>query len=103
MLVGNLLDNAVRYTPSQGQVDVALEVAGAVATLTVTDTGPGIPDADLGRLFDRFSRFGTADTEGSGLGLAIVKAIAIRHAADVAVANRGDRAGLKAAVVFQLA
>lgn len=102
MLIGNLLDNAVRYTPLKGQVDVALEVAGTAATVSVTDTGPGIHEADIGHLYDRFTRFGTADTEGSGLGLAIVKAIANRHAAGVDVTNRQDRPGLKAAVIFQL-
>jgi signal transduction histidine kinase len=102
MLVGNLLDNAVRYTPEDGQVDIALDVSGRSARVEVKDTGPGIPDADLGALFDRFARFGKADTEGSGLGLAIVKAIAARHAARVEVRNRLDRSGLSAVVVFPL-
>lgn len=103
MLMGNLLDNAVRYTPPGGKVEVAIKVSSESATLDIIDSGPGIPESDLPKLFDRFVRLGTADVDGSGLGLAIVKAIASRHAVEVNVSNRRDRIGLLVAVVFPMA
>jgi two-component system OmpR family sensor kinase/two-component system sensor histidine kinase QseC len=103
MLMGNLLDNAVRYTPPGGKVDVAIKVSSGSASLDIIDSGPGIPEKDLPKLFDRFVRLGTADMDGSGLGLAIVKAIASRHSLKVNVRNRQDGTGLLVAVVFPLA
>ncbi|MGD0636333.1 MAG: ATP-binding protein [Beijerinckiaceae bacterium] len=103
MLIGNLLDNAVRYTPPGGNVDVAIKISGKSATLEIIDSGPGVPENDLPRLFDRFERLGTADTAGSGLGLAIVKAIANRHSAKLHVGNRKNQAGLFVAVDLMLA
>jgi heavy metal sensor kinase len=81
-LVGNLLDNAVRYTPSAGKVEVVLEPAGAEARLTVADTGSGIPLADQPHIFERFYRVDKARSRGSGgtgLGLAICKSIVEAH------------------------
>jgi two-component system OmpR family sensor kinase len=85
ILVRNLVDNAVRYTPSGGTVQVscaASEDGGAV--LEVVDSGPGIAAADRDRAFDRFYRLSSQQI-GTGLGLAIVKAIAERHGATVAL------------------
>ena len=84
-LVRNLVDNAVRYTPAGGRVQVRTR-GGAPRrasrpVLEVTDSGPGIPAADRERAFDRFYRRASAPQGGSGLGLAIVKAIADRHGA----------------------
>jgi signal transduction histidine kinase len=79
-LLVNLIDNAVRYAKSQ--VTVAVRREDAEVTLTVTDDGPGIPDADLERAFDRFARLDDARSRdgdegaGAGLGLAIVRATA---------------------------
>ncbi len=87
-LLSNLVDNAVRFTPSGGQVDVAVERDGGEAILAVRDSGPGIPASERGRVFDRFYRMparGTAEVHGSGLGLAIVKRIAERHDAQIAL------------------
>jgi two-component system, OmpR family, sensor kinase len=82
VLLRNLLENAVKYTPLSGRVDVGLEVIGADAVLTVEDSGPGIAVEDRLRVFDRFFRSGDAQGEtGNGLGLAIVKTIADRHGA----------------------
>jgi signal transduction histidine kinase len=65
-------------------VDVTIAAEGNATTLSVRDSGPGIPAAEQGRVFDRFYRApGTADTPGSGLGLAIVKSIADRHGASI--------------------
>jgi signal transduction histidine kinase len=98
-LVRNLVDNAVRYTPPGGRVQVrtAKNPQGG-AVLEVTDSGPGIPAADRARVFDRFYRRASAP-EGSGLGLAIVKAIADRHGARVALED-APGGGLCASVSF---
>ena len=76
-LVGVLVDNACKYAPEGGSVDVAVGVDGGRAVLTVDDSGPGIPDADRELIFDRFHRsLSTAgDASGAGLGLAIGDAI----------------------------
>lgn len=72
----NLLDNAVKYTPPGGRVDLRVEASGGEVVLTVSDTGPGIPAKDLDRIFERFYRVDQARSRelgGTGLGLAIVK------------------------------
>jgi signal transduction histidine kinase len=79
LLVHNLLDNAIRYTPSGGAVSVSLRAADGIAELTVEDTGVGIPEMDLDRVFERFYRVDAArsrQTGGTGLGLSIVRGIA---------------------------
>lgn len=75
VLIGNLIDNAVRYTPPGGRVDVALRQEAGWAVLTVSDTGPGIPVAEREKVFRRFYRLAGHETTGSGLGLAIVREI----------------------------
>jgi len=82
-LVRNLVDNAVRYTPPGGSVQVYCRETRDAASLEVCDTGPGIAPADRERVFDRFYRHPAATEGGTGLGLAIVKAIAANHAATV--------------------
>jgi signal transduction histidine kinase len=79
LLLRNLIDNAIRYTPEGGSVRVAVAIAGEEAVLTVRDTGIGIPTKDLPRIFERFYRVDRArsrETGGTGLGLAIVKHVA---------------------------
>ncbi len=102
ILLRNLLDNAVKYTPAQGRVDVELLQDGGVAVLAVDDSGPGISPEDRGRAFDRFFRVADADmaASGSGLGLAIVKAIADRHGAHVVLAESARLGGLRVEVRF---
>ena len=88
--VSNLVDNALRHTPDGGAVTVDVRPTGpARADITVTDTGPGIPPARLGGLFDRFSRIDDARHEpgGAGLGLAIVTAVARTHSGAVNAVN----------------
>jgi two-component system, OmpR family, sensor kinase len=82
-LARNIVDNAVRYTPPGGSVQVRCHSGAAGAKLEVIDTGPGIAAADRARVFDRFYRRANANETGTGLGLAIVKAIAARHGARV--------------------
>jgi signal transduction histidine kinase len=102
ILLNNLLDNAIRYTPEGGQVDVSVVVSGQKAVVQIADSGPGIPDTLLQRVFDRFFRIAGHETEGSGIGLAIVNAIAIRESAEIELSNRADRKGLIARASFNL-
>ncbi len=87
-LVRNAIDNAIRYTPAGGQVDIELFDDAGFATLLVQDTGPGIPEAALGQAFEPFSRCGTQGEPGNGLGLAISREIARRLGGHIELANR---------------
>lgn len=104
MLLANLLDNALRYTPAGGRIDVALDNDAGHAVLSVADTGPGIPLGERGRVFDRFHR--GADVAqgcnpiGSGLGLSIVKRIVDAHGAAITLDTGGDGQGLLVRVRF---
>jgi two-component system OmpR family sensor kinase len=99
-LLHNLLDNALRYTPEHGVVDVRVHADGGKVGVEVVDSGPGIPPDLLPRVFDRFFRIEGTDTEGSGLGLAIAKHAAERNRIDLSLDNRIDRSGLVARVTF---
>ncbi|HTC38057.1 MAG TPA: ATP-binding protein [Steroidobacteraceae bacterium] len=101
-LVRNLVDNAVRYTPPGGTVQVRCWSAAQRAQLEVSDTGPGIPPGEKKRVFDRFYRRAAAQEDGTGLGLAIVKAIAERHGAQIDL-GEAPGGGLRVAVSFPLA
>ncbi|WP_083251424.1 sensor histidine kinase [Acidihalobacter yilgarnensis] len=86
--VGNLLDNAIKYTPTGGHVRLALSREPGRVRLTVSDSGPGIPDAEHARVMQRFVRLDTArSTPGNGLGLALVKAVAQLHSATVSLGD----------------
>jgi signal transduction histidine kinase len=98
-LLRNLIDNAVRYTPERGRVRVFARETAAGAVLEVVDTGPGIPESERHRIFDRFFRRAAAPEGGTGLGLAIVKAIADRHGATVSLAD-APGGGLHVTVTF---
>jgi len=99
VLARNLVDNAVRYTPPHGSVQVRSRASPGEAVLEVTDTGPGIAPVDRERVFDRFYRRAAAQESGTGLGLAIVKAIAERHGAQV-ILGEAPGGGLRATVRF---
>jgi two-component system OmpR family sensor kinase len=96
ILVTNLLDNALKATPEGGHVELTIGRQAQQVLLQVEDTGPGIPPAELGRVFDRFFRGSGAPPGGSGLGLAIVRRIADLHRAEVSLVNTGT--GLRAVV-----
>jgi two-component system, OmpR family, sensor kinase len=87
VLMRNLLDNAVRYTPPGGRVQVHIGADAGEPVLEVADSGPGIPPEERSRAFDRFYRRASSPEGGCGLGLAIVKAIAERHGARVTLAD----------------
>lgn len=98
ILLGNLIDNAIRYTPEGGRVDVALRGDETGARIVVQDDGPGIPEAERALVFERFYRCAGTGVPGSGLGLAIVGKIVDRLGAAVVLdAGPGGR-GLKATV-----
>lgn len=102
-LVHNLLDNALRYTPEGGIVDVTLHQDTGIATVEIADTGPGIPPDLLPRVCDRFFRIEDGETEGSGLGLAIAKSAADRNRIGLELINRSDGSGLIARLRFDTA
>ena len=94
-VIGNLLDNALRFTPADGEVAVAVrsDLPGGDVVVTVTDTGPGIEPEHLPHVFDRFFKADTSRTHataarGGGLGLAICRSIVERHGGTIAVASR---------------
>jgi two-component system OmpR family sensor kinase len=98
-LLENLVDNAIRYT-EHGEVIVRAGRAGNEAFLEVEDTGPGIPEAERARVFDRFYRGEGAAAGGSGLGLAIVRRIAERHRGRVELLDRDAATGLRVRVTL---
>ncbi|MDE1183169.1 ATP-binding protein [Paraburkholderia sp.] len=105
VMLNNLIDNATKYTPAGGRVDVSLRVADGHPLVQIADSGPGIPAVERDRVFDRFYRVGAGahraptDVAGSGLGLAIVKRIALQHHADVELAD-APAGGLQVSVRF---
>lgn len=99
LLVRNVLDNAVKYAPDAGRVDIRLGESPAGAVLDIDDDGPGIPPGERARVFDRFYRAQGAGAQGSGLGLAIVQTIAQRHGATVELLD-APLGGLRVRVRF---
>jgi signal transduction histidine kinase len=85
-MLDNLLSNAVKFTPAGGRVTVSVTALGDIAHLEVSDTGVGIPEDELGKLFERFYRASTATAiKGTGLGLSITKGIVEAHGGTIAV------------------
>jgi heavy metal sensor kinase len=87
----NLVENAVKYTPPGGKVEIGLARGDGVAEITIADTGIGIEPADLERIFEPFLRLDAArarDTGGAGLGLAIARSIVIAHGGSITVESR---------------
>jgi two-component system, OmpR family, sensor kinase len=99
-LLNNLVDNALRLTPADGQVTLSCAQDGGGPVVTVSDTGPGIPAAARERVFDRFYRHLGPDKSGSGLGLAIVRRIATDHGAVVTLTDPPAGTGLVVTVQF---
>ncbi len=97
-LLDNLIENALRYTPEGGVVDVRLLEEHGKPAIEIVDTGPGIPSEILPRVFDRFFRVPGGGAGGSGLGLSIARSAAERCGLKLTLRNRQDRSGLIARV-----
>ncbi len=101
-LFSSILDNAILYTPQGGSVSVSVRTRDRRPLVEIADTGPGIPEDALPRVFERFFRAAPADIEGSGLGLAIAKGIAERNGVTLTIANR-QPTGVLARIMFPAA
>jgi len=99
-LIATLLDNALRFTPKAGHVTVSVSGRDARARLVVEDTGPGIPEGERERVFDRFYQIPGRDSPGCGLGLAIAREIAALHHATISIGVPANGRGTAASVVF---
>jgi two-component system OmpR family sensor kinase len=103
MAVRNLIGNALRYTPEGGCVDIDVFEDATNAVIRITDTGPGIPEDALDRVFDRFVRLKSETVEGTGLGLSIVKSVVAKHGGSISLENRRDGpSGLIATLLLPL-
>ena len=102
-VVVNLLDNALKYTPRQSPIELSAGVADHALTLTVADRGPGVPENDLKRIFDKFYRLPIPEgAGGTGLGLSICKGIVEAHGGNIRAENRSG-GGLRLTVALPLA
>ncbi|MFL9881364.1 ATP-binding protein [Herbaspirillum rhizosphaerae] len=103
VLVKNLVDNAIRYTPENGRVDLSIVTGKNEASLVVEDNGPGIPESEWHRVFDPFYRIPGNHEIGSGLGLSIVNAIVSHLGASIHLGftNKTQLSGLRVAVTFR--
>jgi two-component system sensor histidine kinase TctE len=99
-LAANLLENALNYTPAGGEVTVRTGRRDGQSFLEVEDNGPGIPESERDRVFERFHRVRGTIGEGTGLGLAIVREIARRHGAGVDIRTPRSGVGTVVAVSF---
>jgi len=99
-MLGNLIDNAIRYTQRGGRIDVGIRTQDRQPVLTVEDNGPGIPAEYRERAFDRFARQEGSDPTGNGLGLAIVKSVVLRHRASIALESARHEHGLRVLIRF---
>ena len=103
ILARNLIDNAIRYTPQDGQVIISVCAENDQVIFSVRDTGPGIPIKEQQRIFDRFYRILGNNADGSGLGLSIVKRIADMHHAKLKLVTPADQIGIEFQVLFPVA
>lgn len=99
-LLGNLIDNAIRYAPAGSVVTVRCGKRGGRPFLAVEDDGPGIPENARAKVFERFYRVEGTPGDGSGLGLAIVREVANRHGATVELGRPASGRGTAVSVVF---
>ncbi|OIQ86747.1 sensor protein QseC [mine drainage metagenome] len=98
-LMNNLLENAIHYTPVHGKIDLSAGIDTGAPWIEIGDSGPGIPEQERARVFDRFYRGKETSEPGSGLGLAIVKAIADNHGATVGL-GQSPLGGLAVHIAF---
>lgn len=99
-MLRNLISNAVRYTPHGGRVEITARTEGRDAIFEIDDSGPGIPESDQQRVFERFERLHREQESGVGLGLSIVRAVAESHGTIVTL-GRSPLGGLRVLVNFE--
>lgn len=102
ILVNNLLENAVKYTPKEGKIECRLEKKNHQVVLQIADQGPGIPDHEKQKVFEKFYRIGneaTRTTKGTGLGLYLCKKIAASHHGNIRVTDNSP-SGCNFIVIF---
>jgi two-component system OmpR family sensor kinase len=100
LIFGNLTDNALRHTAAGGRVAIRSEVDAGEVHIEISDEGPGLPQQELSRVFERFYQIPGNARAGSGLGLSTVETVTRRLGGRVALLNRTDRSGLVARVAF---
>src|SRR5205085_795637 len=89
--IGNLIDNALRFTPDKGNIRIAIRDVGSSVEISVTDNGSGIAPEHLSRVFDRFYRVDPSrNAAGTGLGLALVKSIVDLHGGSVRIQSKSS-------------
>jgi two-component system sensor histidine kinase QseC len=102
VLIRNLTDNAIRYSPPGATVKLAVSNERGAVRLSVEDSGPGMPPPDMERMGERFFRVVGSGQDGSGLGLSIAHRIAAAHRAVVQVAKSESLGGLSVDVRFSI-
>lgn len=102
ILIENLLDNAIRYTPEGGKVEASIASEGDTVTLSIADNGVGIPTEQRDCVFDRFYRITGTEESGTGLGLSIVKSIADQHHATIHLDNGLEGQGISINIMFSI-
>jgi two-component system OmpR family sensor kinase len=102
LILGNLLDNAIRYSPRGGRVQVQSSIAGERARIEIWDEGAGLPPQELERVFERFYRAPGDASNGSGLGLSTVDSVVRQLGGTVWLENRTDRSGLIATLTLPI-
>ena len=100
LMIGNLLDNAIKYTPISGKIRISLLPRDGMWCLTISDTGPGISESEREAVFHRFYRAANPVTDGAGLGLAIVGEIIDRLSATIALKTPENGQGLRVEVLL---
>ncbi|MFM9889715.1 MAG: sensor histidine kinase [Rickettsiales bacterium] len=103
LMVYNLIENAVKYTPERGRVTVSITTQGAQHCWVIRDSGPGIPEAERALVFERFYRVGTPKAVGTGLGLAIVAEIVTRLAGQITLRTPESGVGLEVEILLPIA
>lgn len=98
----NLVDNAVRYSPPSGRVEVRIKREGGRVVLSVDDSGPGLSETDIARLGERFFRVPGSIESGSGLGWSIVQRIATVHLLELKVERSHELGGLVVRVIGKM-
>lgn len=101
VLLRNLIDNAIRYSPAETFVAVTIKLADGEVRLTVSDQGPGIPESERERVLSRFTRLGGSEASGSGLGLSIALRIAQLHGASLVLQDGPGQYGLSVCASFR--